>query len=49
MAYGLNTRMFLAAEPLPERDLAAERASAVWRQLHADERLRAVERRLRAA
>ena len=49
MAYGLSTRMFLAAEPRPPVETDHERASAVWRQLQRDERLRAIERLLKAA
>lgn len=45
MAYGVMTRMYLAPEPdLP--GLRHNRPGAVWRQLQADERLKAVERQL---
>lgn len=45
MAYGVMTRMYLVSEP----DLPGsrhDRPSAVWRQLEADERLKAVEQQL---
>jgi len=48
MAYGVTTRMFLA--PAPETLRPDERrGSALWRQLRADEKLRAIEHALKVA
>lgn len=48
MAYGLTTRMFLSAEPRPPRPANTEH-SAAWQLLRPEERLKAIERALKAA
>ncbi|GLR46924.1 hypothetical protein [Sphingomonas astaxanthinifaciens] len=48
MAYGVTTRMYLAAEPARPAQ-AVSHAAALWRQLEPKARLEAVERTLRTA